>query len=352
MAIKINTSNLGKGMSAWNAKNGEYEKQEPISSEKSEQANREKPIKVNTSNLGKGMFAWNPQNGEYEKQELINTEKMDKEQYSWNLKKGEYEKQESENIGGGGGQGYSKWKWGIEEPVGQKQIYPSELHDSEISEDGQKYSKWKWGIGNPAGPKLSNSLELGDSEVSKNGQKYSKWKWNMEKPALPANKKTGIKKECKNKCKIIDGKYVCKKQCQEVSPFYVDQIKGGQKLGYLSELDDSEGSKNGQEYSKWKWEIHKPALHKLSNSLELDYPERKQSETKENEFDIVNKRGNLVKTFESWGPVYQIMFNIKVINLPWRRLNFLHFTTGKNCCEKGTRVPAVFLDRKPDSNRK
>merc|ERR1712157_311165 len=185
---------------------------------------------------------------------------------------------------------------------------------------------WKWEIGNPVEQKLGYSSELDNSKDSKIGQDYSKWKWNIEKPALPPKEISGIdKKDCTNKCKIIDGKYVCKKQC------------AGPKKGHHT---NSKGRDQIEGYS-----ITEPTNSNASASYEEPTP-KEESEEHENEFDIDNRQGNLAKMFESWGQNYQIMFNIKVTNLPGRKLNFMHFTTGKDCCEKGTRVPAVFLDQK------
>ena len=54
-------------------------------------------------------------------------------------------------------------------------------------------------------------------------------------------------------------------------------------------------------------------------------------------------KNNLAKTFASWGPDFSIKFDIKFLKRPIGWYNILHFTTGENCCEKGSQIPGIWL---------
>ena len=60
----------------------------------------------------------------------------------------------------------------------------------------------------------------------------------------------------------------------------------------------------------------------------------------------------MFKTFDQWGPDFDIKFDIKVLRNPQTEwVNVMHFTTRSDCvdsapgsnCGKGTRVPALWL---------
>ena len=64
------------------------------------------------------------------------------------------------------------------------------------------------------------------------------------------------------------------------------------------------------------------------------------------------KKNYLFKTFDRWGPDFDIKFDMKVLRSPkseWT--NIMHFTTRSDCvdsapgsnCGKGTRVPGLWL---------
>ena len=56
------------------------------------------------------------------------------------------------------------------------------------------------------------------------------------------------------------------------------------------------------------------------------------------------KKNNLVKTFSKWGPDFAIQFEFKILKRPAEWHSLLHLTTGENCCEKGSRIPGIFLN--------
>ena len=49
----------------------------------------------------------------------------------------------------------------------------------------------------------------------------------------------------------------------------------------------------------------------------------------------------LVETFSNWGPDFNINFDIIVDQVPKGWHNLLHFTTGADCCDRGTRIPGM-----------
>jgi len=56
------------------------------------------------------------------------------------------------------------------------------------------------------------------------------------------------------------------------------------------------------------------------------------------------ERKGLVKTLDQWGPEFKIRFDIKLKqDLPKSWLNFLHLTTGENCCGGGSRLPGIWF---------
>ena len=73
----------------------------------------------------------------------------------------------------------------------------------------------------------------------------------------------------------------------------------------------------------------------------------------ETPYEVVNEKGNLVKTYRNWGHNFHIGFEIKIkpnisTNVS-RWHNVLHFTTGRNFETRGSRIPGVWLyppDRK------
>ena len=56
------------------------------------------------------------------------------------------------------------------------------------------------------------------------------------------------------------------------------------------------------------------------------------------------KKNNLVKTFSKWGPDFAIQFEFKILKRPAEWHSVLHLTTGENCCNKGSRIPGIFLN--------
>ena len=68
----------------------------------------------------------------------------------------------------------------------------------------------------------------------------------------------------------------------------------------------------------------------------------------ENAGDVVEvRKGKKLKTFETWGPDFSVSFNFNIKkSMPkYRYINLLHMTAGKNCCNRGTRLPAIYLYR-------
>ena len=59
---------------------------------------------------------------------------------------------------------------------------------------------------------------------------------------------------------------------------------------------------------------------------------------------LVVKKNNLVTTIDKWGPNFNIKFSLKILKKPTDWYNLLHLTTGEDCCQKGTRTPAIFLN--------
>ena len=53
-----------------------------------------------------------------------------------------------------------------------------------------------------------------------------------------------------------------------------------------------------------------------------------------------------IKLEKIWGPTWFVKFKLKISSFPSKSkemANILHFSTGFECCEKGSRIPAVFL---------
>ena len=65
--------------------------------------------------------------------------------------------------------------------------------------------------------------------------------------------------------------------------------------------------------------------------------------------DIDVKDNNLLAIVPSWGPIFKISFELKVLSFstcsPTNMANYLTFTaTDNNCCDIGDRIPAFFTN--------
>ena len=54
------------------------------------------------------------------------------------------------------------------------------------------------------------------------------------------------------------------------------------------------------------------------------------------------KEGNLLMILPHWSKAYKVEFEINVKSFPTRYVSVLHMTTGVNCGEYGSRIPAIF----------
>ena len=59
------------------------------------------------------------------------------------------------------------------------------------------------------------------------------------------------------------------------------------------------------------------------------------------------RKGNLLKTLETWGPQFTLRFDVKIPSrFPLGWFNLLHLTaTDNSCCGPGDRLPSVMLHR-------
>ena len=57
-------------------------------------------------------------------------------------------------------------------------------------------------------------------------------------------------------------------------------------------------------------------------------------------------KGKILQTYDHWGKTFKIVFDIKVDEAASDPLvNIFHFTKGEKCCEKGERIPALWIQR-------
>ena len=57
-------------------------------------------------------------------------------------------------------------------------------------------------------------------------------------------------------------------------------------------------------------------------------------------------QGQTLETYDNWGKTFEIEFDIKVDEAaPDTWVNIFHFTEGGNCCAKGTRIPALWIQK-------
>ena len=57
-------------------------------------------------------------------------------------------------------------------------------------------------------------------------------------------------------------------------------------------------------------------------------------------------QGQILQTFDNWGKTFKIEFDIKVDEAaPETYVNVFHFTNGGNCCGKGSRIPAFWIQK-------
>ena len=57
-------------------------------------------------------------------------------------------------------------------------------------------------------------------------------------------------------------------------------------------------------------------------------------------------QGQIWQTFDNWGNTFKIEFDIKVDEAaPQTWVNVFHFTNGGNCCGKGSRIPAFWIQK-------
>ena len=57
-------------------------------------------------------------------------------------------------------------------------------------------------------------------------------------------------------------------------------------------------------------------------------------------------QGQILQTFDNWGNTFKIEFDITVDEAaPHQYANVFHFTNGENCCGKGSRIPAFWIEK-------
>ena len=57
-------------------------------------------------------------------------------------------------------------------------------------------------------------------------------------------------------------------------------------------------------------------------------------------------RGLILQTYDHWGKTFKIEFDINVDEAaPETWVNVFHFTEGGNCCAKGRRIPALWVQK-------